>query len=240
MRHFRITVIAALIACLFSAASSTQLVAASDVKASITVEQVSPSSYGTWTIISGENVKFSSTGADVNKLKYSLSLTSFGPTVITAAPPAGMSATITVFRRDELLLKNALPQYSFNLLPNDDYRFLIQYAPARPSSLGVTSEPAGIKFRVRGPNGKNFTGVTPADFKNLPGGRYTVTFGRTGNCTLPAAQSIVLKPDQRNVINTTISCNETAEEPVFRSSVTKRSIRQLIEDREAKRATQKK
>jgi hypothetical protein len=210
-------------------------------QATITIEQLSTSSLGTWTILSGENTILSSTGAGIDKTHYSFTLSSFGPTLITVVPPPGMAATMTVFRRGEVIVKNGRQQYGFDLLPNDDYRFLVQYAVTRLSSLGITSEPNGAKFRVSGPGGKSFTGQTPADFSNLPAGRYVVTYGRTSTCTQPAPRSIVLKPDQRNVVNATIACGkDVSDASVTRSNVTRRSIRQIVEEREAKPVGQKK
>ena len=211
------------------------VVQSGQVRASIVVEQISASSLGNWTIISGDNPPLSSTDKGVNKISYSFSLTSFGPTVVTVTPPPGMSAAITVYRGGTVLKKVPLPQYSFNLLPNDEYRFIVQYSLARLSGLGVTSEPSGEKFRVKSPSGKSFTGVTPASFSNLPAGKYVITFGKTGTCQVPPLHSIVLKPDERNIVNVSMTCvSAAAEVPIIRSTVTKRSIRQIVEEREAK------
>jgi hypothetical protein len=211
------------------------------VRATLAIEQISASSYGTWNILFGDNQPLSSTDEGVDKSRFSFSLTSFGPTVISVTPPPGMSAAITVYRGGAVITKTSLPQYSFNLLPNDNYRFLVQYSLARLSGLGVTSEPSGIKFRVKGPGGKNFTGTTPADFSNVPAGRYSVTFGRTGTCLIPPPHSIVLQPDQRNVVNVKMNCTVEEEGPeLIRSNVTRRSIRQLVEEREAKKRGERK
>jgi hypothetical protein len=211
------------------------------VRATLAVEQISPSRLGSWTILSGDNPSLSSSDAGVDKSRYSFSLTSFGPTVLSVVAPPGMTAAITVYRGGDIVTKTALPQYSFDLLPNDNYRFLVQYSVASLSSLGVTSDPSGAKFRIKAPTGRFYGGVTPADFSNLPSGKYSLLFGRTGNCLLPPPRSIVLKPDQRNVINVKMTCTvaENEAEPI-RSSVTKRSIRQLVEEREAKKRGERK
>ncbi|MDD5055392.1 MAG: hypothetical protein PHZ00_03940 [Candidatus Peribacteraceae bacterium] len=224
-----------------TALSRQTAVKTGQVRATLAVEQISPSRLGSWTILSGENPPLSSSDDGVDKTRYSFSLTSFGPTVISVVPPPGMSAAITIYRGGTIVTKTTVPQFSFNLLPNDNYRFLVQYSLARLSGLGVTSEPSGAKFRIKAPTGRFYGGVTPADFTNLPAGKYSLLFGRTGDCLLPPPRSIVLKPDQRNIINVKMTCTveETGPE-IIRSSVTKRSIRQIVEEREAKKRGERK
>lgn len=225
----------------FTTMKSEAATQSGQVRATLAIHQISPSRLGKWTVLSGDNPPLSSSDAGVNKTRYSFSLTSFGPTVISVEAPPGMAAAITVYRGGDIITKTSLPQYSFNLLPNDNYRFLVQYSIARLSGLGVTSEPSGARFRIKAPTGRYYGGVTPADFSNLPSGKYTIQFGRTKNCLLPPPRSIVLKPDERNVLNISMTCTVADDEPEpIRSTVTKRSIRQIVEEREAKKRGERK
>ena len=73
------------------------------VQASIKIEQISPSSYGTWTLLSEDGSSRSSKDAGVTTTgNVAMGLTNFGQTTLSVTTPAGMSAIISVYLGSQL------------------------------------------------------------------------------------------------------------------------------------------
>lgn len=203
------------------------------VQASVKIEQISPSSYGTWTLLSEDGSSRSSKDAGVTTTgNVAMGLTNFGQTTLSVTTPAGMSAIISVYRGGELVAEVTSQQYSFPLYANDNLRILIKYSMSRVGSLGITSEPNGLRFRLKGPSARNYSAKTPHTFKELPAGKYSVYFASTSTCIQPAAQTIEVKPGERNTAKITLMCNVKEDTTVDRSRISKRSLRQYVEQRE--------
>lgn len=209
-------------------------------QANIKMEQVSASEYGVWTLVSADGTAKASTDKGVDRLNYSFGLTEFGPTTLSLKTPAGMTAKISVYRGGDLIAESTSNQYSFNMYANDNYRFIVQYSLTRVGSLGVTSDPSRLRFRMKGPSGRTRTATTPHTFKNLPAGNYSLYFGKTENCVAPAVQTVKVEPEQRNTTMVTLPCNVTAEQEVDRTRVSKRSIQEYAKKRELKKRGERK
>ncbi|MSR67734.1 hypothetical protein EXS65_02835 [Candidatus Peribacteria bacterium] len=202
-------------------------------QASITVEQVSGKSLGSWVLLSGNGTTHSSTDPGVNNSSYSFGLTDFGPVTITALPPNGMSAKISIFRGGELVKTLVLPQYSFTLYPNDTYRFLVQYSLSRLGTVGLTSDPSGVRFRMKGRGTRTYSGVTPFTVKNVPSGSYSVLMSAPEGCFQPRPHTAVITPDTRIAVHVTINCTKNQSgSTVQRIRPTKRSLVDYAEQRE--------
>jgi hypothetical protein len=231
MQRFSPLAVSPLLCLLLS--SVAPLPAIAGTQASIRIEQLSGGSVGEWTLLSENGDSISSKDPGVDAHTYTVGITEFGQTTLSVVPPAGMSARISVYRGGDLLKQINSPQYSFPLFVNDNYRFVVQYSVSREGSLGITSEPSDVRFRLKGPD-RTRSGTTSAGFEKLPAGRYTVYFSSTKDCFSPAPKSVVVKAGERNVLHVTLTCEEKTEEHVDTSRISKRSIRQYVEERESK------
>lgn len=204
-------------------------------QASVKIEQLSPSAYGAWTLLSGDGNSRSSKDKGVDPMgNFTMALTEFGQTTLSVIPPPGMSAVISVYHGSELVTQVDSRQYSFPLYANGNYRFLIKYSLSRLGSLGVTSDPTPLRFRLKGPSGRTYVGRTPHTFKNLPAGKYSLYFPKTDTCLQPAVQTIEVEPEKRNTTLVTLRCNIEEEEKVDRSRVSRRTLREYAKAREVK------
>lgn len=204
------------------------------LQGSIQIQQVSASSQGTWTLLSADGTAITSEDTGVQKNEFSVGITRFGQTTLGVVSPPGMSAKISVYRGGELLLTTDTPQYSFDLTSNDSYRFVIQYSLKSLGLLGVTSDPPGVRFRLRGPTGRTFGGTSPQSFDNLPAGRYVLMFGATKDCSRPPRKTATVKSEERTAVHVTLPCTSAEEETVDTSRVSRRTLREYVEERELK------
>ena len=212
--------------------TATHAVAGS--QASVKIEQISSADVGSWTMYSGESDVRTSNDPGVDKLSYSFGLTNFGPITFSVTPPPGMSTKISVFRGGELTKTVDAQQISFTIFPNDSYRFLVQYSLTKLGTLGITSEPSGLRFKLRGPTKKLLSGTSPFTFTNIPAGSYTVIFGATRKCAAPPPHTVMVEASGRNTAHITLPCDVKTEVPVSTARPSKRSLRQAAEDREQK------
>ncbi len=214
-----------------TALCSTPAVAA--IQGAVRIDQVSPKNLGTWTLFSASGTVRTSNDAGISKKSQSFGLSDFGPTTLSVKPPAGMSVRINVYRGNELTRVVDTPQYSFVLYPNGNERFLIQYALSRLGSLGITSDPPRMRFRMKGPTSKIYSARSPFTFVNIPVGQYSITMAATPECLQPAPHSGVVASEQRNTVHITLNCEkQTATDDVQSSRPTKRSLSEYAQDRE--------
>lgn len=204
-------------------------------QATVKIEQLSPSTYGSWTLLSADGSSRTSKDPGTDSTGgLTIGLTEFGQTTLSVVTPPGMSAIISVYRGGELLKEVSSKQYSFPIYTNDNYRFVIRYALTNVGSLGVTSEPSNIRFRMKGPTGRNYTAKTPFTFQKLPAGKYSLYFPKTDKCFQPAVQNIDVESEKRNTAKVTLACNIEEEDTVDRSRISRRSLREYVEARERK------
>ncbi len=201
----------------------------SAVQASVVIEQLSGTTVGSWTLISGNGGStHTSADTDNGRMRAALALTEFGPTTLSVKIPQGMSVKISVYRGGTLVESVETPQYSFTLLPNDSYRFIVQYSLSRLGSLGVTSLPSGLRFRLNSESGRTRTATTPFTFTSLPAGRYSVHMSSLRDCLQPAPQSALVIPEERGTIHVTMNCDK-AETPSTTATLRGPSKRSLVE-----------
>lgn len=230
MKNFRTLIFSAFTLLVFFGFSQYSSAA---LQGSIKIEQLSPTTTGTWTLLSEDGTAITSEDEGVNKNNYAVAITRFGQTTLSVTPPPGMSARISVYRGNELQSFTDSQQHSFKLVANDNYRFVIQFALSKLGSLGVTSEPSNTRFRMRGPSGRTYSGVSPKTFDNLPAGRYTVMFAAAEGCDQAARKNAVVKPEERGVVHVTQACEQEGEDDtVDRSRASKRTLREYAEERE--------
>lgn len=230
MHILRSTVSVFFIASLLTVSVPPEVFAAN--QAAVKVEQLSATNVGKWTMLSADGSAITSDDEGIDKLNYSFGLSQFGPTTFSVVPPAGMSAKITVYRGGDIIQTVTSQQYSFELYPNDNYRILVQYALSKLGTLGITSEPSGVRFRMKGPTGRTLTGITPKTFKNIPVGAYAVYVGKSGDCLQPPVHTIKIESEQRNTLLITLRCDTEEEDNVDRTRPSRRSIRDYAEERE--------
>lgn len=210
------------------------------IQATITVEQVSPKSLGSWTMLFAHGETRSSNDAGVNKTNSSFSITDFGPMTFSVRQPPDMETKISLYRNGDLVKTEETTQISFTPLPNASYRFLVQYSLARLGTLGVTSSPSGVRFRMKGPTNRIFTGKSPHTFENIPSGKYTLYFASTEACVQPAPQGAIVKPATRNTTHVDLACAQAEENVVERVRKSKRTIVEEAQNREYKPRGQRK
>ncbi|OGJ60936.1 hypothetical protein A3C52_01455 [Candidatus Peribacteria bacterium RIFCSPHIGHO2_02_FULL_51_15] len=205
------------------------------VQATIKIDQISSSAFGKWTLISEDGSARTSSEPGVNKASHSMGLTDFGQLTLSVTPPAGMSVKITVYRLGDVISSQESQQTSVTIYPNDNYRFLIQYSLSKLGSLGVTSDPSGLRLRMRGPTPRNFSSKTPHTFINLPAGIYTLRFAAPPGCLVPALRTVEVAAEERTTIHQTFNCNpESDVSSTLPEKKSKRQLRQEAEERELK------
>lgn len=229
MKNFRplfLTAVTGILFCSFSQLSSAAL------QGSIKIEQLSASTTGSWTLLSEDGTFISSNDEGIEKNNYTVAITRFGQTTLSVIPPHGMSAKIGVYRGGDLIASTESQQYSFPLVSNDNYRFVVQYALTKLGTLGVTSDPSETRFRMRGPSGRTYSGVSSKTFENLPAGRYTIMFAAAEGCDQAARKNVIVRADERNVVFVSQSCVQDEPDGIDRSRTSKRSLREKAEERE--------
>lgn len=211
------------------------------VQSSIKIEQVSPTQYGTWTFLYQDGSSITSSDPTIDPKNHVFTVTEFTPMTISVVPPAGMSAKINIYRNGDLTKTETSQQFSFTPYANESYRFLIQYSYSRMGSVGVTSMPSGLRFRMKGPTTRVFTAVTPHTFKNIPAGRYTLYFPSTPDCTSPAPHSVAVEPEKRTTANISLICSTVSSAPLYsKPLVSRRALIQSVENRETRPRGQRK
>lgn len=211
------------------------------LQSSIQIEQLSPTQYGTWTFLFHDGTSITSTDAGIDPKNHVFSVAQFTPMTISLVPPVGMSAKIVIYRNGDIFKTETSQQFSFTPYVNESYRFLVQYSYSRMGSVGVTSTPTGIRFKMKGPSAKNYTAITPFTFKNIPAGRYTLYFPSTPGCTSPAPHSVAVEPEKRTTANVSLICATENIAPLSsKPLISRRALMKSVELRESKERGQRK
>ncbi len=214
--------------------------ASAAAQAGVTIEQVSPTQVGVWTFLFGNGSSLSSATEGINALQHSFTVTDFEPMTFSVTQPAGMAAKISIYRNGDFMKTENIPQFSFTPYPNEKYRFVVQYSYSLLGSLGVTSDPSGVRFRMKGPTAKIYSATTPFTFKSLPAGKYSLLFASTRLCSQPAPHTAVVAAESRNTVNVSLICTTNKFESVDTSRVSKRTLVENAKSRETKpRGTRK-
>ncbi len=182
---------------------------------SVVIEQVSANEYGTWMMLAGSGtVAQSSDSEDPKSHSFTVPTGWLGPMTLIVDPPAGAVVKVTTYRNDVLVDVKSSQQISFTMYPGEWYRFVIQYSVAQQGMLGITSEPTGVLFRLKGPSArKRLVGRTPFTFTNLMLGKYTIYFSAIEGCILPRPYNKVVREEERTTLHVQFDCR-TGDEPV--------------------------
>src|SRR5262249_8542266 len=134
---------------------------------------------GQWTLLKPDQETVEGSSAKI-------SLTDFpaGPYTFFMVPPDGETAEIDLIRNDGLETTAPRPQISFTAPDGDVIRLSISLKLTEFGTVGVNSDPPGMKFELRGPNGTVQEGVSPATFQKQAVGNYSVQYQPQG-CPQP-------------------------------------------------------
>lgn len=170
---------------------------------SILIEQVGPGSgvKGKWSLIKPDH---SQTHMQVPR--YELATAPAGGYTLIARPPQGASANVTVIINGIVTSSGTLPQASFRISAGDVVTIKVVYAFTRVGSVSARTEPLGLAFRIKGPNGSEYTGVTPQSFEGVPEGQYTIYFDPIEGCVTPKPKSDRLLSNSRINFTVIFSC----------------------------------
>ncbi len=240
MKNLRLTGVLCTLSLVLGTIPSVALGASA--QANIRIEQLTPSAYGTWTLLSSNGALRTSNDPGVLKSAFTVGVTDYGPTTLSVVPPPGMSVKITTYRGGEKVGETDAQQYSFTLVANDNYRFVLQYALSRLGNLGVTSQPSGIRFRMKGPGGRFYSATSPFTFTNIPVGRYSLTFPPKNGCTAPSVHTVIVESETRNTANISLATCDTAATDTTHdySRISKRTLRDMVEQRELRKRGERK
>lgn len=166
------------------------------------VEQRTPlPSNGTWTLLKPDQTVLKKGGKD-----HTIELLAAGRYTLFAEGPEGTTATLFIYKGEELLKKIESPQYSFTFAETDALRIVVQYRLTKNGNVTVESAPLGVHFVLRGPNNMREEGVTPLSFKKTAAGQYSVNYHPPG-CIEPRPQSQVLRAGERISFTIDIRCD---------------------------------
>lgn len=204
---------------------------------SLTIEQVSPSKIGVWTLLRADGGSITSADPTNDPHKYTAGISNFGQMVLRVSPPAGMVAKISVYTGEELIAETASQQHAFTLLPGLNFRFIVQYRLANMGLLGVISELKGVTFKMKSADGRTYRAVTPKAWNSLPIGKYTIYANALPGCFKPAPQNVEVKMEERTVVSISQTCEgaEGTFSTVERVRPSKRTIQNDVLIREARR-----
>lgn len=167
----------------------------------IIVEQYSETGiFGNWTMLQPNHESFDRTDSmltmpDMAPGKYRFS----------ARAPSGTTARTEVFLGDDIITVSETPQISFDLLDKMTLKLVIRYSLTISGKIGVNSDPSGMPFILRGPDGMVKEGVTPMEYIREPIGNYSVTYYPKG-CLQPPAKSDTLLKDSRVDFRVKLEC----------------------------------
>ena len=121
-------------------------------------------------------------------------------------PPDGETAIIQLSMNGAVVETLHLPQISFTLEDGGTAALDIHLQLTNYGRIGINSDPAGMAFTLRGPDGLSLDGVTPQTLEKMPMGNYSVQY-KPKNCPLPPGKSDVLEKDGSSYFFVKITCS---------------------------------
>lgn len=170
--------------------------------ATLTIEQKNEEGkYGIWTMIRPDRVTESGSHAlrtwnDLPGGRYT----------IFFEEPSGTVASVRLYHGKEQLSQVMRPQVNVTLADEEDLRVVVHYPFIRTGTVAIHSDPPGLSFSLKGPNGMQQEGITPVDLQPAPEGQYSVQFEVPEGCTRPPLKSDVLTKDSRISFSLILSC----------------------------------
>lgn len=120
-------------------------------------------------------------------------------------PPAGTTAKTTFFLDGELQTQKGT-NITFNLNTGQQADFTVLYEYTRTGIVGVSTTPNGMAYTLKGPDGLEWSGVTPGNYKDVPEGQYTATITPPTGCGIARQVSDQLLKDGRINFHREFSC----------------------------------
>lgn len=157
---------------------------------------------GTWTLIKPDNDHYKGVG-----LLQKISNPPAGGYLLIVDPPEGATASVRVYVDGEQVAYKQSPQVTFTVGAEDNVRVSIHLTFTRVGGVSVGSDPPGIPFKMVGPNGTSFEGVTPKDYKGVAEGLYSVQYEGIEGCYAPAPKSLQLQQESRISFTITFDCD---------------------------------
>ncbi|NOS68018.1 MAG: S-layer homology domain-containing protein [Candidatus Peribacteraceae bacterium] len=156
---------------------------------------------GKWTLLQPNHESLERTDA-------ALTLTNLRPGLYSffASAPEGTTAHVDVMLGDDSIASADSPQISFELKDTMTLKIAIKYSLTIFGKVGVGSDPLGVPFEMRGPNGMTRSGTTPMEYSPSPIGNYSVTYKPTG-CPQPPIQAGLLQKEDRVNFMIVIVCD---------------------------------
>ncbi len=184
----------------FLAAVAVFFVQTAHAAGTISIEQKSDvQAIGEWTII------FPNSESYIRLDRQSTMEAEPGRYTFSIKPPDGETATI-VLSIDGVEVETVdLPQISFTLADGAAASLFIHLKLTNFGRVGVNSDPPGMPFTLRGPDGLTMKGITPQTFEEMPEGNYSVQY-TPKNCPAPPGKSDVLEKDSASYFFVKISC----------------------------------
>lgn len=131
-----------------------------------------------------------------------------GNYILTVTPPAGALSTIEVFEND--VLKETFNQKKTAngklTISGGTLRFTVTYAFTLIGHVAVTSDPPGVNFELRGPDGFIAKGKTPINFPDSVAGTYTNYYLLPKECRKFLPVSRKLEPNGRVGFSAVFDC----------------------------------
>jgi len=158
--------------------------------------------YGSWTLIKPNNLKETSTSK-----KKTVQNALPGNYTIIVTPPEGARASTTSYIDGELYLEHDKPQMTIPVEANKTIAIVIYHSFVHVGTVAVNSDPGGMTFTLKGPNGMVLTDFTPASFESMPEGLWSVTFDPLEDCVTPKPQSDKLVRGDRVSFNIKVACD---------------------------------
>ncbi|MBI1934623.1 S-layer homology domain-containing protein [Candidatus Peregrinibacteria bacterium] len=170
----------------------------------IVIEQQSLNgAVGKWTLITPTNEQITSTG-----VLHPLEKPTAGSYTIITKSPEGANAKIWLYRNGAAVQNVDSSQLTFIFAEGDALRVNIHYILTRVGTVIVHSNPPGLSFDLKGPNGIALTGTTPASFPLSPEGQYSVNFRTFNGCVTPPTKSLFLEKGSRITFAVMLVCEE--------------------------------
>lgn len=166
-----------------------------------------PEVVGEWTLIRPGNERTEGT-----ETEYTFSALPAGNYSFTTTLPEGASAQTELVLDDQTIKSVSGPQVAIPLDGQQNYLVKVTYSYTRAGSVAVNSSPAGLSYRLTGPNNMEVRGVTPASYENVPEGQYTVYFDKIDDCPDLPPKSDKLVKDSRITLSTSVVCENLKTE----------------------------
>lgn len=160
-----------------------------------------------WTLLMPENKKRvlsveSHTFEDMPAGRYTL----------IAKPPQGATGKVNVYEDGTLTKSVEVPQISFDVVDGGHVRVRVTFTFTLVGTVGVSTNPSGLEFTMKGPNESVYEGKTPIGYIDVPIGLYTVTLKNIEGCITSKPQSHRLENGGRVNFQFTLSCEELKEQ----------------------------